>query len=92
MAENRIENDWAKKLKKYREERDNVFLTFDFKKIEQFYEKYKDLLGFSVLPPDIALYCDAMRTILRMDKATLEQKEKAQALLEDYKMTKDGRE
>jgi hypothetical protein len=86
------ENDWSKKLKKCKAERDDVFLTFDFKKIEQFYEKYKDLFGFSVLPPDVALYCDAMRTILQMDKATPEQKEKAQALLDDYRRAKDDKE
>jgi len=91
MTENKLENDWVKKLKKYKAERDDVFLTFDLKKIEQFYEAYKDLLGFSVLPPDIALYCDAMRTILRMDKATPEQKEKAQALLNDYRGDNHGR-
>lgn len=61
MGENRIENDWAKKLKKCRKERDDVFLT-----------------------------CDAMRTILRMNKATLEQKRKAQALLEDYRRADNG--
>lgn len=94
MAENKMENGWVKKVKKvekFKAERDKVLLTFDLEKIKRFYKKYRDLLIFPYLPPDDIIYRDSMKDILLMDKATPEQKEKAQALLDDYRRVNHGR-
>ena len=73
-------------LKNFKKERNEAFLTFDLKIIRQFFEKYKDVFMFSVLPPDKLLYADAMRTILDIEKSTGEQKERARAWLKNEKL------
>lgn len=76
---------WEKRRKKFCKERDDVLLTFDLKTIKRFYKKYRDLLTFPYLPPDSILYSCSMRDILKIDKATPEQKNRAQAWLNEHK-------
>ena len=78
-------------LKKFKKERNEAFLTFDLKIIRQFFEKYKDVFMFSVLPPDKSLYADAMRTILDIEESTDEQKEKARVWLKNEKLILKGK-
>lgn len=78
-------------LKKFKKERNEAFLTFDLKIIRQFFEKYKDVFMSPVLPPDKALYADAMRTILDIEESTDEQKEKARVWLKNEKLILKGK-
>ena len=80
-----MKNYWETMRKKFDEERDDVLLTFDLEKIKKFYKKYRDLLAFPFLPPENIIYRDSMKDILKMDKATPEQKQRAKEWLDNQK-------